>query len=823
MENRIQSTTSSSTVSPINRTLQDPVESTSSHQQQLTQYNEAENEVFQSSQEMDLLTVHKRIANPYPFQTPSQLLSRSYQLGSITVGTAWTGVRLDFPAALFAMSTISDALLTFLFFRAAIKLEVRMNSTPFQMGAIMISWLPCPNTSTYVPDIWAASGNHPVVISVSTQDAATIEIPYLNPLTWLRWATTNASSIASVWFQPLVPLVIGDPNSGDTVTLSVFASFVNPEVAGYVHSSTTNRRKAITRESLFHRHDPQPERPTERKPVPHPKKYVQSQSSDLIPPKVTEAVTKLSTASQDVANGIQTAASPILRMVDTVASIFANPLDVFRQFTGLDKPDTSGVTSNVQQRVDSDLCHGTGLSESRTLSLYPNPLLSLDASLLPGETSLATVTSLAMIPMLHAVINFTNVTTNASIVAIPRNLLNTSYQPDYLMFISDAFQYWRGSIKYLFHFVTNAFTTCRFRVSINYTTWATPDVAISGDVASKVVDVKGDTFLELVVPYLFDTHWRKVNDTSGYPRIVVEELTPVIGQSLDSDCSIYCVIWRSAGEDFQFAQLQTVDPGSLGVLQLHTTTPSTETNVLHKIQSQSAIRGRFAKPFAPIIQGCGQSHEKGFVASEVIGDLGACLKRYQEVSAPYTYPWLALFDTGVSDTGAFLHFSQMFLFWRGSRRLKKLCSIISSFAETGADDFISVQTSVSPGPATSGYYSFSDGTAYVNYNLNSCVDATIPYYCTYPYVPTNPNLTTIDGYSGDLFPMDAQSYVPDNYSIFHYLIAAGDDFSYLSTYAPPVYASLTKRNPKRPSQKVAKDKPTSKLDPSLLPISTGTH
>jgi hypothetical protein len=126
-------------------------------------------------------------------------------------------------------------------------------------------------------------------------------------------------------------------------------------------------------------------------------------------------------------------------MIDGVLGSLVSPESLFAALGVFDKPDSESAPQRVAFDFASDLSHGTGLDNSNSLSLYPNPLLSTSSSLLPGETSSAPVTAVAGVPMLHAIFPFTDTSTVTSLIVELRFLTNSSEQPDYLMWLSDIF------------------------------------------------------------------------------------------------------------------------------------------------------------------------------------------------------------------------------------------------------------------------------------------------------------------------------------------------------------------------------------------------
>jgi hypothetical protein len=147
---------------------------------------------------------------------------------------------------------------------------------------------------------------------------------------------------------------------------------------------------------------------------------------------------------------------------------------------------------------------------------------------------------------------------------------------------------------------------------------ATSPTLAGGDFPSQVVEVKGTTYVEVSVPYMWYTAWRKtniVNPTAGgyvenlFPLIKLEMLTKPVG--LGGSPQIDVIIWRSGGEDMQF---QGVVQNSLFPAIL--------------VESQSSMVEKFSKPFKPLSCECTFSAESGYTSTEPTGRIVDVLRRF---------------------------------------------------------------------------------------------------------------------------------------------------------------------------------------------------
>lgn len=704
------------------------------HQEQLTHFNDAEEEITVHPV-LPYSQLHAAIDNPFPKQVPSAILTRNY----LVYETLWSDFipagNLEFPALLLAQSAIIDALSSFLYFRAGIKLEIRMNSTPYHMGAIMVSWLPC--TLVVNPPLFQASAFRPITLSASTQQAATTTIPYLSPKTWINLDEYDGGEICTVYLNTLAELITTSPDVSTDVHVQVYASFCDVEVAGYVPSIPSRVTKGkVTRV------------------IPQAEVRTAGSRND---PVNQEAQNKTRTGTATVPS-LGYFIRPLLRQIPIIGGIIDPIIDVFKVIFGvMDKPTGVPVVQPVSFDMSRDMSQAAGVDNAQTLSLYPTPSVSRIKGLMGGETSDMSFNQLASIPMLHKTYILDTAQTQFSIHCVPEATDNPEGRPDFLFVAFQCHQWWRGSIKYYFQFFTTAFTSCRVRISLNYVNW-TSSVTTSGDIISKIVDIKGDTNVSITVPYLAETHWRRQNVDDTFPILVTELITPIIGQSQVSDSTIYVCVWRSGGPDMQFS---LVTPVPIFTSESRVVIP------------QCDIRSTFKKSFDPIIDGCSHTMEKGFVQCEISGAISDVLKRYVlDVTDNNTFPTPLQVITLQMSTWSWL--SHIWMFWRGSRRKKHFA---------GGDP----GTLFTVCPTSDFYATHSSGGNMTVPNVYPIVGTEIPWYHNMPYYFVYPLTAAI---TSDV-PIGITAF--GSTIEFSSFIAAGEDFQLGFLTAPLSIGGLVRR------------------------------
>ena len=473
------------------------------HQVETTAFTETESEIVQEPT-VKKEFIYRMFANPYPDQTPFELLSRNYRVATYNWSPAFEYATLRFPEALMNQTTLECAMKPFLRMRAGVKMEVRINSSQFHMGTIMVSYIPNHvgnkhfGTSTVPNTLIRNSGNRPVILSAATQDAATITIPWVNPYNYFKTDEFQGPEIAQVRIAVLNPLLATSESVSDTVEIQVFAAFHEPEVAYYVQAQSGKAK--------FHE----------------------------------EAINKAKQGLTVIKSGLDTANS----LIDSVP-IIGDALHTFANFAGLlDKPTNLAAAQPMYREFTPDLCHGEGISVGRELSLIPLAVTGDKSVMMGDENPGMEIQKIIATPMLRKVWTFTNTNKVNDMQATPTDTSDET-EDDYLLYMSRQFEFWRGSIKYMLLFRTSTFISARFRVSVLYAPMI--DANRVGDTVTNIVDVKGDTNYKFTVPFLWDTMYRRTGLPAGsYPRINVTLISTIIGPTLSASPVIYCNVFRAA-------------------------------------------------------------------------------------------------------------------------------------------------------------------------------------------------------------------------------------------------------------------------------------
>jgi len=346
--------------------------------------------------------------------------------------------------------------------------------------------------------------------------------------------------------------------------------------------------------------------------------------------------------------------------------------------------------------------------------------------------------------------------------------LNTSPIGDWLSEVSYAARFWRGSIKYTIHFCLPAFYSFRVQIQSTSQIGGTVD---PGDLCSKILDIKGDTWVDILVPYEYSTPWRDTYYESSrkeVPTISINLLTPVVGSSAPSSPVIYVNVWRAGAEDTQFSMLRGVRPGSTIRERLHK----------QNFKSNVDIMSHFSKPFPGLVEGTMQTQELGDTACEIIRTVSDCFKRtsstiLSNINSLYTFP--GVFNHGTSGVNnpiiggePFYYFGSMFRYWRGGRILghTQSCNLVS---------MVNDGTHVTYGDGVAHFFTSTTNAYYSQEKIHIHWASELPYMPNLysPGQGTSFDLYTFEDETYDSYPVDVTG-IPNTVGSMN--ISGADDF-----------------------------------------------
>jgi len=539
-----------------------------------------------------------------------------------------------------------------------------------------------------------------MVLSVSKQEAVTFTIPWLCPAFYFPTSLVDPSWLNSmigiVDLTEMAPLTAVSEDTTDTIMVTVFARFTEPQVAGYVIGQSEAVQKTI----------------------------------------------------KGVFKGVQTAKE----VVKAVFDIAPNVTSLIGSLAAFDKPLSVAALQPLTTQFSRGMALGDGLDTSQSLSIDPTPKVSTEGFIVGNLESTVPLLGVICTPMLRQVATFNSISAGQMIEPITPIVRGVT-QPDYLSYTANMFRYWRGSIKYCLQFFTSPLLSARFRISVLYSPLVDINaVNDSGDIVSKVVDVKGDTTVTFTVPYLWDTPYRETyvagDPDRNLPLLTISALSPVVSTA-STEAFIYCCLWRSAGEDFQFLQY---------------TSPKLP------VSGQANPVELFKSPFTNILgDSTNNAVEHHYVSPERVNSLNELWHRFSTTASNNTIPGQSALAENLQ------YWCKIFKHWRGSRRLKILYDGFDVQSQLPGTIALAKDRTAAPTTA------MGDGMALTCATF-PWLEVEVPYYSTVAFKLVFNNGAFFNEPVTDVILTGVGSL-----PIIREFWAGGDDFTLGYLYPPPLY------------------------------------
>lgn len=607
-------------------------------------------------------TLHVEPVDPVPHplslpdQTPVQMLSRLRQLAKFNwqvnaPGILWYG---DLEDLLRNNDEHSPILKQYRLYRSNFKLAVRINTNQFYSGSLLVTWW--TGDRTYGEFRQQRALLNPVVLSASTQQTAEIDIPYAWPQDFLNTFGTFQPNAPSqnlhVVVEVLTPLYPSSPTLPDTLEVQIFGAFRDPLLQFNQDQRNASPPPTALRTAPGVTHQSKMVMNIESKGKNGGRKL----TSTFAPSPIVDASKRGDGTSVPFSS-----AAPTLASIPIIGTFAGALFDLLKIGTStvkdlapvasslaplvpllLDKPEQLKDTERAYLTVDSDnfASDVADTSVSATFSKKNYLRAMSDSGVKLGTWTLAQYASL---PGLLAVSNFSLV--DDGYYYEPWDGATPLSQMMY------RFNLWKGSVKFKFQFFAGAFTSARLALTL----LPYNDLALTpfnpDDYIVRFIEVKGDTTVEVTIPYVAQTTWWDLEQELPF-KLQLRLISPITGFDAASDPFLPCAVWISGGDDIQFANPvyypldydgaaplgQFINPPPLGVTKLSTASldklrPSA-TKVAPGVKHQSAIQEDFHKRFPPIVDDCNFTIDNGRVCSDVPVTFNDLIKRYYKYDGP---------------------------------------------------------------------------------------------------------------------------------------------------------------------------------------------
>jgi len=525
---------------------------------------------------------------------------KTFQFGGQTRNTILASVRVPDTLLQVSSGMYKDKLDGFTSFRATAVIKLQINSEPFQCGRLLMYSMPMP-TLTGVRSQWVqrhvgmAQALHNVQLDIAKQTEVILRIPFVSPFNSYDliqgiypWADLNImvysplSSIGVTELQCILwghfeDVVLGAPTSGKVLSSD---SYELPKQ----QSGRVQPRSGMSPPA---------------KPSAGPVNAVREKEA-------TGFISKISQGAQGFYNGIGSAI-PALKPVTDVfsglskatASGLGGIASGLFSLLGFAKPVLSHAGATVLARPTEYFANINGNDHSHVMSL--DVLNAIDEYPALGGTTFSetSLDYLKKIPQYITNFCYSKGSTYNTPLAMwfvsPMNIIpmnckidiggaDSQYmkQPTVLNYISSVFEYWSGSLVYTIRFVKNDFHSGRVEISFHPFVYKAVDSSRLDYVYRLVVDLRENSEVSFVVPYVSPQPWKKIRDHYNNPRLLptseppaplifspttviqeqdyapyttgvihVRALTPLVCASAIIAPQIECLVECRAGDDFR--------------------------------------------------------------------------------------------------------------------------------------------------------------------------------------------------------------------------------------------------------------------------------
>lgn len=437
-------------------------------------------------------------------------LSREYVVATIpwlqTQGTGTVLSTLQFPKLLFDQTFIKDKVQDFKYFKAGVRLTIRVTANKFLYGKLLVCYNPMPTLDTFDPSLIATATTIPhMLVSASASEAAVFDVPFIYNKRAIDLSSYGPTEIGhfKIFVLNALNSVTTDVDGGNIV---VTAQFIDP-VLHLPHDVTVQSKRGSEA---------------------HLKSVAGSISS-------RNQVT-IPTRGQ-VTNTRRSVGRAFTRVLEGAATTV-----LAAAMMGLSKPTTLDTAQVVKVNPYSDTASGRGIDTSVKLAIDPENGICTDpcvGGISEDEMAFAAIVGT---PSLCSIVTYLPASTPLPVAII--GPVGELYQT-YVDLLTNQFYYWSGSYKFkayitasLFHIVRGVFWLAE---NGSTTSWE--------NCYHKVVDIQGDTEVDFMVPYLAQEF--ASNTSSGGEFAVYFRILSWSQPDSALSCPIHLNMYKSGDSDFQ--------------------------------------------------------------------------------------------------------------------------------------------------------------------------------------------------------------------------------------------------------------------------------
>lgn len=580
----------------------------------------------------DVAPVGQGIVGPEEFQDPmktcnmelfqlDRALDREYLLGNITWSlSSASGATLAtyyFPQDLFSQTFIAQKIADFRFFRAGVRLSVRLTSNKLLYGSILVVYIPQLDTNDTVPtSVNMLTGFPHMLVSASSGEAAVFDVPFIYNRRALDLVETMFDQMGRFIVMVVNPL-LDISGTVSTANVMVTAQFLDAELfmphADIAASFETQSGKGV--EGRI-------------------KSEKGSVSSIYNITKSIGSAVRAAALSSSYAGGAATVAQTAMSAAHML---------------GLSKPRTTDMTSVLKVNPYSDLNSGTGIDLTPTLGMDPENQISTKPNVGGIGIDEMDLKQICGTPNLTGIHTLGPTTSALGIETSNFHISPSLVTGSYAEWIANLFTFVSGSKKIKLYFMASQFHSARIVLYLS----DAPTATQWQNCYHRIIDVQGDTQVEFTLPY---TSSYVAASTGGLGSDFVLYVTVLSWSQPDASLNtpIYLNTYSAASDDIEFGGL-----------------------IDEEFVVQSCPRNEFAKSFEPFHASMTGYKQEGFLFGEKYTTLRQVIHRYSAITQGSLLPTVFTVDhyMGTGDVANKKYIGLeliglLFHFWRGSKRVK---------------------------------------------------------------------------------------------------------------------------------------------------------
>lgn len=468
-------------------------------------------------------------------------------------------------------TAISKKLANYHLFRGNFHIAIKTNGMPFHIGRFQAKWLP-PSTDTNITPgsigetrMWLSQKPGTVVpLSPTSNDTFEMSIPFLCPNDYLRLTSrTDQDTLGDFRIESLTTLTTANANVVDA-EISVYVWVENAELVVPTFQLASSKDSADEEaEQVVH------------SALDSAANYVKS--SKLVEYLPNNIVSDTSSAIASAMGELSSI--PIIGPFAATGSSFMNKASGFARFFGLSRSVIVTDHQYMKIRPFTSLSNTAGDETTQKMTFDPKQGISIDPRIsgMPDGVDHMSIKHMASNWSFIDGFEWSTASTSGTRLyelLVSPNLAANSTTRVYssMAFAAMPFEYWSGTIEYMFVFVVSDYHTGR--VAISYDPAGSSHASLpSNEQYNQLVDIKKQTVFKTSVSWAQAEAYKKVGDqdlvlysplgviynsslANGSVRLTV--VNPLKGP--DSTVNGHILVYARAGEDFEVSQPKTLYP-----------------------------------------------------------------------------------------------------------------------------------------------------------------------------------------------------------------------------------------------------------------------